>query len=78
VARSSQTLQEAVEKARPAVETVSQSLLTGLRRLPNPPDEVTVMFGLKLHTEAGVFLASVSTEAAFEVTVTWRRESERG
>jgi len=76
VARSSQTFQEAVDRARPTMETVSQVILTGLRALPDPPDEVTVMFGLKLHAEAGAFLASISSEAAFEVTLAWRRAPE--
>jgi hypothetical protein len=73
IARSAQTFQDAIERVRPTAETISESLVARLHSMDNAPDEIAVVFGLKLNTEAGVFLASVGSEATFEVTLTWRR-----
>ena len=76
-ARAQQTFEEAINRVRPAVDSV----ISQLRSLAQAPDEVHVEFGLDLHAEAGAFIAAVSTTANFTVALTWRRQaplSERG
>jgi hypothetical protein len=38
---------------------------------------VVVAFGLQLSAEAGAFIASASTSATFNVSLTWRRRSDQ-
>jgi hypothetical protein len=73
VAKTTYTFQQAMERVRPAAEAIGDALVVRLRDLSVPPDEVSVMFGLGLNTEAGVFFASVGTEATFSVTLVWKR-----
>ncbi len=69
VAKASQTFEEALDKIRPAAGV----LVAKLRGLSDPPDEMTVQFGLKLSAEAGAVVAAAGAEANYSVTLTWRR-----
>ena len=64
------SFEKALESLRPA----AQAVLAKLRSLTEPPDEVTVEFGLKLGAEAGAILAASSMEANYKVTLTWKRK----
>ncbi|MGW3938142.1 CU044_2847 family protein [Streptomyces phaeochromogenes] len=66
-AGASDTLQQALSRVRPALDAV----VTSTRSLAEPPESVTVEFGVKLTAEAGVVVARGTTEANFTVTVCW-------
>ena len=70
IERASETLEDSLKKIKPAAEAVIKKL----KGLGDPPDEVSVAFGLKLSADAGVILASSSIEANYTVTVLWRKE----
>jgi hypothetical protein len=67
--RASQTFEEAISRVRPAAEAV----VAQMRSLASAPDEVAVEFGMTLSAGAGAFIAAVSTEANFKVSLTWHR-----
>ncbi|MFE4451656.1 CU044_2847 family protein [Streptomyces sp. NPDC056796] len=67
---SAETLQEALAHVRPAVEAVARSV----RDMAQPPDTVSVEFGIKLSAEAGVVVARTAGEANFAVTLEWNRD----
>ena len=69
-ARAGQTFEAALERLKPT----AGAIITTLRGLSSPPDEITVEFGINLSAEAGVFVASAGTEAHFTVTLAWSRE----
>lgn len=65
--------EEAVDKIRPAAE----SIIKRLRDLTDSPDNVGVEFGLKLTGTAGAVIASTAVEANIKVTLAWNRRHER-
>jgi hypothetical protein len=71
--QAQQTFEAALDKIRPAAQTIIQKL----RALHDPPDEIEVEFGLKLNAQAGAFLAAAGTEANYKVTLTWKREEKK-
>ncbi|MET0625632.1 MAG: CU044_2847 family protein [Pyrinomonadaceae bacterium] len=66
------TFSEALDRVKPAAETI----INKLRTLDVTPDEIQVEFGIKLSAEAGAFFASASTEANFAITLSWKREGK--
>jgi hypothetical protein len=66
------TFDAAIGKIRPAAEAI----IAKLRGLSEPPDEVGVVFGIKLTADAGAIIASVGAEANYTVTLTWKRKVE--
>ena len=69
VDRAQTTLEEALGKAQP----IASAVISKLRSISSPPDEVVVEFGLSLSAEAGAVLTSVSTEANVKLTLTWKQ-----
>ncbi len=67
---ASVSLEEALERVRPAADT----LLAKLRQLAVAPDETQIAFGIKLTASAGAVLASASVEANYTVTLTWKND----
>src|SRR4051812_36726207 len=67
--RARLTYEEAVDKIRPAAE----SIVERIRSIAEPPDIISVEFGIKLNANIGAILASASTEAQFTLTLTWNR-----
>jgi len=72
--QASETLDQALDRVTPA----AQALLLKLRGLVEPPDEMTVAFGIKLTATAGAVLASAGVEANYTVTMMWKREGAAG
>ena len=68
VERSSQTLDEAVARVKPA----AQALVTAMTDLPRRPDELTVTFGIELSGSMGAIIASTAAKANIAITLTWR------
>ncbi|MDD3051369.1 MAG: CU044_2847 family protein [Candidatus Cloacimonetes bacterium] len=65
--KATMRFEEALEKVRPAANTVIQMF----RNLSQEPDKVTVEFGLKMNAESGALIASSGIEANFKITLTW-------
>jgi Trypsin-co-occurring domain 1 len=68
---ATETLDQALDRVTPA----ASALLSKLRELVEPPDEMTVAFGVKLTATAGAVLASASVEANYTVTMMWKRDT---
>ncbi|MEV8090489.1 CU044_2847 family protein [Streptomyces nigra] len=66
-AGAADTLRAAVDRVRPAV----QDIVDSLRSMPRRPDRITLEFGVKVTAEAGVVVARSTAEAHFTVGVEW-------
>jgi hypothetical protein len=66
VARASESLEQALDQVKPAI----QAVLGRLRAMS--PDEVAVEFGILLGAETGAVIAKGHGEVHFTVTLTWR------
>lgn len=73
VLEARQTLSEALEYVKPAVQETVTRLKSGLTE---PADEVELTFGLKLNAEAGVVFGSVGGEVTFEVKLKWQKDKD--
>ncbi len=67
--KSDQTFEQALSKIGPATDKV----ITALKTLAQEPDDIEMTFGFNLSAIAGVFIASVSTQANYTVTLHWRK-----
>ncbi|MFG2271253.1 CU044_2847 family protein [Streptomyces chartreusis] len=67
VGSAADTLRSAVDRVRPAVLDIVDSL----RSMPRSPDRITLEFGVKVTAEAGVVVARTGAEAHFTVGVEW-------
>jgi predicted RNase H-like HicB family nuclease len=65
--KARETLEDAVEKIKPAAEVI----LKRLRSLDLKPDEIAIEFGIKMSAEAGAFIASTAGEANFQISMKW-------
>ncbi|MBV9853932.1 MAG: hypothetical protein JOY82_05330 [Streptosporangiaceae bacterium] len=70
VARAGDSLENALDQIRPAINVV----LDRLRAMS--PDEVAVEFGLVLSAETGVVVAKGSAEVHFAVSLKWKRPGQ--
>ncbi|WP_243740558.1 CU044_2847 family protein [Streptomyces sp. 8K308] len=68
-ARATRSLDAMLDSVRP----VAERFVARFRGLADPPDEITVEFGVSLSADADVVIASASGEANFAVSLTWRR-----
>ncbi|AIG74323.1 Hypothetical protein AJAP_07030 [Amycolatopsis japonica] len=64
---TSETLQDALRRTQSAIEAVVKQM----RGLVEPPDKITLKFGIKVTAAAGVVVAKASSEANFELSVEW-------
>lgn len=71
VARATASLEQALDQITPAMNVVL-ARLSGLA-----PAELEVEFGIRLGGQAGVVVASTSSDVHFTVRLAWRREAER-
>jgi hypothetical protein len=69
VATASKSFDAALERLQP----MAKALISKLRDLGEPSDEIGVAFGLKMTMEAGLVIAHTSSEANFTVTLSWKR-----
>ncbi len=67
--KAQQSFEEALEKVKPVASTI----ISKLRSLNTPADEVEVKFGLKLTAEAGAIFSSVGGEVSYEITLKWNQ-----
>ncbi len=73
VEKANQTFETALDTVKPTANAV----ISKLRDLYDPPDEISVEFGLKLSAEAGVVLAAAGIEANYKVTLKWKKEEKQ-
>jgi hypothetical protein len=73
-----ETAQQTFESALEKVQPVASAIMTKLRSLKEPADEVEVKFGIKMSVEFGVLVASGNTEVNYEITLKWKRELNDG
>ncbi|NEO59624.1 MAG: hypothetical protein F6J98_04065 [Moorea sp. SIO4G2] len=72
VLKARQTFEEALDQIQP----VASAVITKLRDLNQPADEVEVKFGLKLTADAGAVFASVGGEVSYEITLKWSNKNQ--
>lgn len=72
VLKAQQSFEEALDKVKP----VASTLISKLRGLNTPADEVEVKFGLKLTADAGAIFTSVGGEVSYEITLKWNQPKE--
>jgi Trypsin-co-occurring domain 1 len=60
------------EEATSAIVPAAGSLLTRLRAIDDPAEEISIEFGVQLSAQTGAFIASAAVEANFRVSMTWR------
>lgn len=69
VDKTKQSFADAVEKIKPVATTI----ITKLRSISDPPDEVEVKFGVKMNALAGAIIAAAGVEANYEITLKWKK-----
>ena len=69
IIKATKTFDDALEQIKPA----AQKIIVKLRSLTDPPDEISVEFGIKLGAKAGAIIPSADAEANYNVTLTWKR-----
>lgn len=74
IGNAADTLRNAVDRVRPAV----QDIVDSLRAMPCRPDRITLEFGMKVTAEAGVVIAKTAAEAHFTVGVEWDASGRDG
>jgi hypothetical protein len=67
--KAQQSFEQALDKVKPVASTI----ISKLRNLNTPADEVEVKFGLKLTAEAGAIFSSVGGEVSYEITLKWKQ-----
>lgn len=72
IVKAGKSFDEALEQVKPA----AQKIIGKLRSLTDPPDEITVEFGIKLGAKAGALIASADAEANYTVTLIWRSQND--
>jgi Trypsin-co-occurring domain 1 len=75
--RASGVLREArttFENAVAEVRDAAAAALAQFTAMTRAPDEVELMFGIKLDAEAGAIIARTGVQGQFEVKLTWRRD----
>lgn len=65
--RASDTLENAIDRVKPA----AQAILSRLTTLSERPSEIEVEFGIKLSAQAGAIIASGSVDANYVIKIKW-------
>ncbi len=73
VLQAKQSFEEALEKVKPVASTI----ISKLRDLNAPADEVEVKFGLKLTADVGAIFTSVGGEVSYEITLKWTQDKSK-
>ena len=69
IVKADGTLEQALRRIGP----VTVAAFDQLRQLANPPDEIDIEFGVKLHADLGAIIARTGGEANFQIALRWRR-----
>ena len=69
VQQAQKTFESALDKIKP----LTNAIMTKVRSLNEPADEVEVKFGIKMSAELGAVIASGNGEVNYEITLKWQR-----
>ncbi|NEO21939.1 CU044_2847 family protein [Moorena sp. SIO4A5] len=73
VLKAQQSFEEALEKVKPVASTI----ISKLRDLDTPADQVEVKFGLTLTADAGAIFTSIGGEVSYEITLKWSQDKSK-
>lgn len=65
--------QQTFEKALDQIKPVASTIISKLKDLNTPADEVEVKFGIKLTADAGAVFTSIGGEVNYEITLKWHQ-----
>jgi hypothetical protein len=68
--KAQQTFEEALSNVQP----IASMIISKLKGLNEPADEVEVKFGLKMTAQAGAIIALTGGEVNYEITLKWKRD----
>lgn len=66
-----------LDKAMGVVSHVGNQIVSRIKAFDMQPDEVTADIGIRFSASTGAFLASASSEATINLTLTWRKKQEK-
>jgi Trypsin-co-occurring domain 1 len=69
ILKAQQTFETALDQIKPVASTI----ISKLKDLNTPADEVEVKFGIKLTADAGAVFASIGGEVNYEITLKWNQ-----
>jgi hypothetical protein len=64
---------QAIDKIKP----VANAVISRVRSLNEPADEVEVKFGLKMNAQLGAVIASGTAEVNYEITLKWKQKENQ-
>ena len=69
----------ALDKAMSTIHQMGNRVTKTIKSIEvvDRPTKVELEFGIKLDAEAGAYIAKVSTEAGFKVTLTWEQPDKK-
>ncbi len=56
------------------IENVTNSFVSKIKSLQNPPDEFDVEFGIAFKADLGAIIAKTSAEANFKIALKWKNK----
>jgi len=78
--RAGDTVRSATISFESAMGSVRDAAVSALRRfrdIPQPPDEITIEFGVEFNAQAGAVIAQAAAAAHLQVTMAWRRSDSQ-
>src|SRR6266568_9441374 len=61
------------ETALSSVRDAAASALRHFKDIPQPPDELSIEFGVQLSAQAGAVIAQTAAAGHLQITLTWQR-----
>lgn len=69
----SQAAQQSFESALEKVKPVADTIMSKVRSLNEPADEVEVQFGIKMSAGFGAVIASGNAEVNYQINLKWKK-----
>lgn len=64
---------ETLEKTLDRINPVAESMLAQLKNISQPPDTMTVEFGVKFGVKGDVMIASSNADTNYKITLSWSK-----
>jgi len=68
--KAKQTFEAALDGIKPVASTI----ISKLKQLNEPVDEVEIKFGIKLTADFGAIFTSIGSDVSYEITLKWREK----
>jgi hypothetical protein len=65
---------QALGQAMGTIQTLANRTTETIKKMPQPPSEFELEFGIKIDAEAGAIVSKVSTEGNLKIKLVWRGE----